>query len=191
MPFVNRRARNSIERAPSHGHLRPNCEGLEDRVLLSIDLGLFTPPNNPNIAVAPYGFAFGGSGTVPGVSSTFTSQGAGTAVADVGDLTGDGYEDVAIASPGNKALGQYGYVSVIMGSNTLPAGTIQNWIGNNGATPPVYNYNANNRVGDLSQLGYRQLRPTPSPASRRPPVLGLDLHRPDQPHCRLQLRRRG
>ncbi len=46
------------------------------------------------------------------------------------------------------------YVSVIFGSNVAGSPpTIQNWIGTTSTTPLVYNYKANDRVGDLSQLG--------------------------------------
>ncbi len=167
MLFVNRQARKSNERGASHGYFQPRCEGLEDKILLTIDLGAFNPPNNPNIAVAPFGFSFGG-GTIPNLTST--SQRAGAGVADVGDLNGDGYEDFAIASPGTSA-GLNSYVSVIFGSNTLPAGTVSNWIGNNVATPPVFNYNANDRVGDLSQFGIT----TPAQTN---PITGTNLSFP-------------
>ena len=44
MLFVNRRARTSNERKSSHGMFQPRCEGLEAKILMTIDLGLFNPP---------------------------------------------------------------------------------------------------------------------------------------------------
>ena len=47
MFFVNRPARKSNERRSSHGFYRPRCEGLEDRLLLTIDLGRLSSPKAP------------------------------------------------------------------------------------------------------------------------------------------------
>ena len=75
------------------------------------------------------------------------------------------------------------YVSVIFGSNTAARRpTVSNWIGNNGATPPVYKYTANDRVGDLSQLGIT------TPAQTNPitntaltfPFAGVTFRQPHQ-----------
>ena len=43
MLFVNRRARKSNQQGTSHGHFHPRCEGLEAKILLTTDLGLFNP----------------------------------------------------------------------------------------------------------------------------------------------------
>ena len=61
MLFGNRRPRKSDarRRSPDHAH-RLRGEQLEDRLLLSIDLGGTSPPANPLIANAPFGMAFGG-----------------------------------------------------------------------------------------------------------------------------------
>ena len=115
MLFVNRRARKSNERRASHAYFHPRCEGLEAKILMTIDLGGTTAGSNPTIAIAPFGMDFGGT-TVPGTSTTITFTGAGTAVADLGDVNGDGYEDFAIAAPGIKRPAD-SYVSVIFGSN--------------------------------------------------------------------------
>jgi FG-GAP repeat len=154
MLFVNRRARKSNERTSSHHYFQPLCEGLEDKVLLTTDLGNSIPGANPTIANAPFGMDFAG-GTIPGASTTIASQFAGTSVADVGDLNGDGYEDFAIATPGvNNGISGTSYVSVVFGSNLAASPpTVQNWIGTTSTTPLVYTYLANDRVGDLSQLG--------------------------------------
>ena len=78
MLFVNRRARKSNERASSHGYFQPRCEGLEAKVLLTIDLGgssaRRTTPTSP---AAPFGIDFG-AGTIPNIP-TASSHAAGRA----------------------------------------------------------------------------------------------------------------
>ncbi len=58
-------------------------------------------------------------------------------------------------SPGiNNGISGTSYVSVIFGSNVAGSPpSVQNWIGTTTTTPLVYTYLANDRVGDLSQLG--------------------------------------
>jgi hypothetical protein len=154
MLFVNRRARKSSERASSHHYFQPLCEGLESKLLLTTDLGGSIANSNPTIANAPFGMDFAG-GSIPNLSTPIASKAAGISVADVGDLNGDGYEDFAIAAQGaNLGLINTAYVSVVFGSNVAGSPpTVQNWIGTKSTTPLVYNYGANDRVGDLSQLG--------------------------------------
>ena len=71
-------------------------------------------------------------------------------MADVGDLTGTGYEDFAIGAPGTG--GAASAVYVVFGSATGTAPSTENWIGVNTSTGN-FNYTANDRVGDLGQLG--------------------------------------
>ncbi len=170
MLFVNRRPRKSNERGSSRGYFQPRCEGLETKLLLTTDLGGSTAGANPTIANAPFGMDFG-AGTIPGTSTNVVSRLAGTAVADVGDLNGDGYEDLAIAAPGTpNPLGAVASVSVIFGSNvagTPP--TVKNWIQTTSTTPLVYAYTPTDRVGDLSQLGFAaQTNPINSQALQFP-----------------------
>ena len=152
MLFVNRRARKSTDRASSSGYFQPRCEDLEAKILLTVDLGGTGAGANPIIAFAPFGMDFGGTTVPNGAVSPSASQAAGTAVADLGDVNGDGFEDFAIAAPGT--VGANSYVSVIFGSNqaaTPP--TVQNWIGTTSTNPLTFTYKANDRVGDLNQLG--------------------------------------
>ncbi len=71
---------------------RPRGERLESKILLAIDLGGTSPPRPfPKSPMPPIGMDFGGAtggATDPGA--------AGSSVADVGDLNGNGYEDFAI-----------------------------------------------------------------------------------------------
>jgi FG-GAP repeat len=169
MPFDNRRARKLTDRGPGHVNFRPRCEGLEAKILLTIDLGGTGAGANPTIAFAPFGMDFGAT-TVPNNATTpIPSQGAGTSVADLGDVNGDNFEDFAIAAP-NASSSSGSYVSVIFGSNK--AGTppsVQNWIGTTSTTPLVYTYLTNDRVGDLNQLGA---------TAQTNPITGLPLDFP-------------
>ena len=153
MPFDNRRARKSTDRGPSQVNFRPRCEDLEAKILMTIDLGGTGAGTNPTIAFAPFGMDFGAT-TVPNNAATpIPSQAAGTAVADLGDVNGDNYEDFAIAAP-NSSSSAGSYVSVIFGSNQAGSPpTVKNWIGTTSTTPLVYTYLTNDRVGDLNQLG--------------------------------------
>ena len=60
MLFGNRRPRKSDARRRSHDIHRPRGEQLEDRTLLSVNLGGTAPPSNPLIATAPFGMDFAG-----------------------------------------------------------------------------------------------------------------------------------
>ena len=75
MLFVNRRGRKLNRAGPSHRNFQPRCEGLEDKILMTIDLGgIVAAQPIPTIATAPFGMDFGG-GTIAGASTT--SQRAG------------------------------------------------------------------------------------------------------------------
>ena len=131
------------------GAKRPNVEVLEGRPLLAtIDLGGVTPPSSPNsssplpnIATVPYGIDMAGGNA---------SGGAGWSVTDVGDVTGDGFDDFVVSAPsvvasgGQVSLGNgpTSTVYLIFGSSEVGAGNID-WLLNN----------ATQRVGDLVQLG--------------------------------------
>ena len=174
MLFVNRMARKLNLAGPGSRYFQPRCEGLEDKILMITDLGGVVAGANPTIANAPFGMDFAG-GTIAGASTTIASKAAGQAVADVGDLNGDGYEDFAIASPGvSNGLVGTSYVSVVFGSNTIqkpPAlpgtPTVSNWIQTTSTNPNVFTYTANDRVSDLSQLSATTL---PGPTQTNPAV---------------------
>lgn len=140
MRLGNREARSLVARRREA--FRPKFQDLEERTLLSIDLGGVAPPTNPNVATVPYGIELAG-GTNNG--------GAGFSVSDVGDLLNNGYDDFLISSPtittssGSLGLSSTGNSTVylVFGSQAVNASTIQNWLDN---TP-------DERVGDLLQLG--------------------------------------
>ncbi len=157
MFFGNRRTQRTIAgRRPKIGS-RPRFESLEDRTLLSIDLGVSTPTANPLIATAPYGIGFAGGTTLPGTTNTTVSQGgAGWSVSDVGNVTGTGYDSFVVGAPTVSTFSTIGSGAnsaayLIFGSQSVGISTITDWIGK---TPSgAYQYTADNRVGDLSQLG--------------------------------------
>jgi hypothetical protein len=153
MLFGNRRPRKSDARRRSLDIHRPQGEQLEDRTLLSIDLGGTAPTANPLIATAPFGFAFGGSTTTTN-GTVISGGGAGWSVSDLGDVNGDGYDDFLIGGPtttgaGVLGTGLNGAAYLIFGSNSVGQTQITDWLGTNTNFP----YAANNRVGDLGQLG--------------------------------------
>ena len=161
------------------------------QILMAIDLGGTAPTNNPIIATTPYGMDFGAN-MIPGLSTTIASNGAGSDVADVGDLNSDGFEDYAIVAPGTNGLN--GSVSVVYGSataNTTPgtAPTTSNWIATTSTNPNVYTYTPNDRVGDLSTLGAGpSLTPSPTPPSAS--LRRHHLRQPDSDPGGLRPRRR-
>jgi len=150
MLFGNRRPRILNARRLTGWAFQPRGELLEAKVLLAaIDLGGTSPPALPRSASAPYGIDLGGA---------TASGGAGWSVADIGDLTGNGYDDILVGaptlngSPSKLGSSSGGAVYLIFGSqyvNSSSAVTVQNWL-NTTAGP---NLAANDRVGDLAQLG--------------------------------------
>jgi hypothetical protein len=157
MISVNSRPRRRIPEARSDWTFQPRAEPLEDKLLLSINLGGTTPPTPPLIASAPFGMDFGGA---------IQAQGAGFSVANVGDVNGTGYDDFVIgaptvsttAGPGTIGTGINSAVYLVMGSQTVNVAAVTNWA----ATPPATpSYSANDRVGSLGQLGMAtQTNPT-------------------------------
>ncbi|MFI5459969.1 MAG: hypothetical protein ACHRXM_31500 [Isosphaerales bacterium] len=161
MLFGNRRPRKLTARRPDHGAFEPRCEGLESKVLLSIDLGATSPPALPVIATKPYGMDFGGTATTTGVNPHPNFNGAGWSVSDVGDVNGDGYDDFLVGAPtlsganpaslGNKTGST---VYLIFGSRTVGQTAITDWLSTPLTNPaPPSPYTPKDRVGDLSQLG--------------------------------------
>jgi len=157
MLFGNRRPRKLTAPRPDHGTFEPRCEGLESKVLLSIDLGATSPPALPIIATQPYGMDFGGTAN----AAHPNTNGAGWSVSDVGDVIGTGYDDFLIGAPtlngnnpsslGNKT-GSTAYL--VFGSNSVNATNATDWLATPTTTPtPPAPYAPNDRVGDLSQLG--------------------------------------
>ena len=122
---------------------RPVGDQLEDKVLLSIDLGGTPPSISPHIATAPYGMAFGGA---------TPSQGAGFSVADAPSLNGSGYDAYVIgaptvgSNPGTIGSGA-GAAYLVFGSQTVGVNTPTDWLST------INPYTAGDRVGDLGQLG--------------------------------------
>jgi hypothetical protein len=119
---------------------RPGAESLEERLLLAIDLGGPAPPSLPNIATAPFGVDL--AGTVGG-------QGAGYSVADVGNISGSGFNSYAVGAPSITSSGaninlgsSASAVYLVFGSQTA-TNTTADWL----------TLTANQRVSNLSQLG--------------------------------------
>ena len=85
------------------------------------------------------------------------SLGAGYSVADVGDVNGTGYDDIAIgcptlgSTPQTLGLGIDSEVYLVFGSQTASMLTVTDWLGQ---TNGAYNYTASDRVGDLGQIAY-------------------------------------
>lgn len=175
MLFGNRRPRHSIARRRSKEAIRPWGEQLEDRMLLTIDLGGTVPSINPNIATAPYGMDFG-LATPPASGTPVINAGAGWSVSDLGSLTNNGYDDFAIGAPTvsgtspptTLGTGIGGSVYVVFGSQSVNSTTITDWIGKTAAG--TYQYTANDRVGDLGQL----VAPSPT-ATQTNPITGAKL----------------
>ncbi len=150
MFFGNRRPRNVTARDHGTPVFLPRLERLEAKILMTTDLGGTSPPNLPIIAAAPFGVDM--AGTVP-------SAGAGYSVADVGDVTGSGYDDIVIGAPTvtgspptTAGSGGMGNVYLVFGSAYKTATNniaVQNWLNVTGATQLV----ASDRVGNLSTLG--------------------------------------
>jgi hypothetical protein len=135
---------------------QPRGELLEAKVLMAaIDLGgnaITSIPSTslPRSATAPYGIDEGGA---------TASGGAGWSVADIGDLTGSGYDDILVGaptlngSPSKLGTSSGGAVYLIFGSqyvNSSKAVVVQNWL--NTTAGPNLN-STGDRVGDLAQLG--------------------------------------
>ena len=116
MVFGKRRPRKMTARRHDVLVFQPAGEPLEAKVLMTIDLGGTSPPALPFSATAPFGVDVG---------AATPSGGAGWSVADVGDLTGSGYDDMLIGAPTITApstLGTgVGKVYLVLGSATVNA----------------------------------------------------------------------
>ncbi len=163
MLFGNRRPRKMTARRHDAPVFQPLAEPLESKVLMTIDLGGTSPPALPIIASAPLGVDFG---------AATASGGAGFSVADVGDLTGSGFDDLLIGAPSLSNLetpgSNTGSVYLVIGSATVTASNpaaVQNWL-NTIAGP---NLAANDRVGNLAQLGA---------ATQQNPISGTNVNFP-------------
>ena len=144
----NERLRKSTARSSYHGKFQPRGEGLENRLLMAIDLGGTTPTLNPNIATAPNGMDFAGAQI---------GQGAGFSVADVGNVVSSSpYDDFVIgaptvgSTPATIGTGINSAAYLIFGSQTVGLTTVTDWIGKNAAGN--FNYSPTDRVGDLGQM---------------------------------------
>ena len=176
MLFGNRRTRESVARRRSLNLPRPRGEQLEDRTLLSIDLGGTSPPTNPIIATAPFGMDFAGSTTTP-AGTNFTQGGAGWSVSDLGDVNGDNYDDFLIGGPTisnvttlGTGVGSSAYL--VFGSRSVNSAAITDWIGT--TTSGALQYGANDRVGDLGQIGLpTQTNPASGTALANFPFAGV------------------
>ncbi len=136
------RARSQGTRRPGVD-FRPHGDQLENKILMSIDLGGTGASISPHIATAPYGMDFG---------AATPSQGAGYSVADIPSLTNTGYDSFVIGAPtvgttpnaiGNGA----GAVYVVFASQTVGNATPTDWFST------VLPYTTGDRVGDLATIG--------------------------------------
>lgn len=124
---------------------QPKLQALEDRLLLSIDLGGVLAPASPNIATQPYGVQLAGEQS---------AGAAGFSVTDVGDVNGDGLDDFVIGAPTGQNIngqiqpgtGSNARTYLVFGSNQVNSANVADWA--NTAT-----MTAGMRVGNLSQLG--------------------------------------
>lgn len=139
MLFGNRGPRSLAARR-RRGGFQPKLQSLEQRQLMSIDLGGVLPPGQPNIATSPFGVA------MPGLE---TAGAAGFSVANVGDTNGDGFDDFVIGAPTGVNIngqvqpgtGNNSRAFLVFGSLTV-GGTNTDWL----------SLVTNDRVGDLGQL---------------------------------------
>jgi hypothetical protein len=163
----NRPSRKPVARRRARFVRRLRGEGLEDRTLLTVDLGGNGATASPLIATAPLGFAFGGENT------TGASDGAGWSVSDLGNVNGSGFDSFLVGAPtvtSPTALGATGIGTayLIFGSQTTGATTIQNWIGT--TSSGAFTWNTSNRVANLSQFG--------TSATQTNPITGANLPLP-------------
>ena len=135
------------------GAFRPTSERLEGRALMAVlDL--------TNLSAASLGVQEVGA---------VANDGAGYSVANVGDVTGSGYDSFLITSPTVTGVGNNGPTAgtgqskayLVFGSSTVNSTTITNFL----------NLTPNQRIGDLATLGQtNQVNPAIVPPTDGSPV---------------------
>ncbi len=117
MLFVNRRARKSNERGPVTISFSLVAKGSKTNCCCRSTWAARSPtPTRPSPTPPSEWISQAAASLI--LSTALPSKAAGTSVADVGDVNGDGFEDYAIAATGaNLGLINTAYVSVIFGSN--------------------------------------------------------------------------
>ena len=180
MLFGNREPRSLVARR--RGAYRPAVRVLETRVLMAVapvDLGGGVTSGLPITTLDGIGDLV--KPVRRGRGRHRLQRGRGSfSTADVGDLTGSGFDDYVISLPrptsirngvqvnrdrrSSSAAGVY----LILGSATTNAGTISKWldIPTTPTTPSADSQTGDQRVGDLGQLGNSTLRRTRSPGAR-------------------------
>lgn len=166
MLFGNGRSRQLDARRRDKEAIRPRGELLEDRMLLTIDLGGTVPSINPVIATTPYGLDFAmatpfpNSSNPPSSPQTVVNAGSGWSVSDLGNINGSGYDSFAIGAPSitnpTTLTNQTGSsVYVVFGSSSITNSTtasveVNDWIAKNSSGS--YVWDANNRVANMAEV---------------------------------------